>query len=432
MAKEQNQLQKLLYESSLANGTNLVNFDDLKNLIDEGFSSNPDAYSIITYLINKMVGVPRKPYRKEGGKYIEITDPKIVALVDEANKTETLMQFNLMRFAFFYATGNSFVYAPRLQNGNNAGQLMEIGRINMPSQYVEIVSGGWRELVKGYIINYNYTSEPIPVDDVIHVKMVNLKYENGENFYGLSPIRVASLIIQSQNGGYESMASTLKRGFPSGILSKEDETDTDTTMAVNRIGVLRKFWERQFGKNKAKNTGTPLITAGKTTWTPVGFTNFKDLQVIETSQHGLRVLCNIFNLPSIILNDIAGTTFNNQSEVKKTVYTNRIIPDCMLFDQVDNIRIWKKYGFEVWSDFSQIPELQKNKTELVAVLNQAQAAGALLTANEIRKAIDLDEVQEDVMNMRFTSMGRIPVDQTLNDPNIDAALKNLGVDNYLK
>lgn len=429
MAETDNKLQKLLYEFNLANGTNLVNFDNLKNIIDEGFSGNPDAYSIVMYLTNKMVGIPKKPYRNINGKLEEITDPAIVAIVNRANKSETLMQFNMMRYAFYYATGNSFVYAPRFENGNNKGQLTDIGRVIMPSQYVEIVSGGWKEPVRGYIINYNYTAEDIPVSDVVHVKMVNLKFDNGNNFYGMSPIRTASMIIQSQNGGYEAMGSTLKRGFPSGILSAVDEVDSEGGDVQQRVNIFRKIWDKYYGK--AKNSGKPIITAGKKEWIQMGFSNFRDLQIIESSQHGLRVLCNVYNIPSIVLNDIAGTSFNNQNEVKKSVLSNRIVPDCALFDEVDNINIWSNYGFEVWSDFSGVPELQENKQEQINVINGAQNAGAMFTANEIRKIMDMDEVQEPIMNERFVSMGKMPASQA-NDPNVEEVLKSLNIENYIK
>ena len=430
MTKIDNQLQKLLYEFQLANGTNLVNFDKLEQVIKEGYEANPDVYSIVNYLANMYVGVPKKPYRKlSNGEYQEITDPSIIALVNKANQSETIMQFNKLRYLFFLATGNSFVYAPRFLAGNNKGQLTELGRINMPSQYTEIISGGWTEPVKGYIINYSYTSTPIPVNEVIHVKMPNLDYQNGQNFYGLSPIKVASAIIQSQNGGYTAMGSTLKRGFPSGILSKENELDSDTGEVQKRLGIFKKIWQRYY--SKAKNSGEPIITAGKVSWTQLGFSNFKDLQIIETSQHGLRVLCNVYQIPSIILNDIAGTTFNNQKEARKAVYSNRIKPDADLFDEVDNVGIWSNYGFEVYSDFSGIAEMQEDKKQQADVINIAQQAGAKFTGNEIRKLMDMDEVNEPIMNERFIPMGLTPASQANND-SIEETLKRLNVDHYLK
>jgi len=430
MADTINQLQKLLYEFQLANGLNLVNVDNLEKAIDIGFNSNPDVYSIVNYLSKLYIGIPKKPYRKSNGKYEEITDPSIVDLVNNPNKTEVIEQFEQMRYIFYLVTGNSFVYAPRLQNGNNLGQLTDIGRIVMPSQYVEIISGGWRDPVKGYIINYNYTAENIPVNDVIHVKMPNLNYVNGQNFYGLSPIRVAAMIIQAQNGGYETMGSTLKRGFPSGVLSKKNEADSED-MAANRVNMFKKIWKRFYGKSS--NSGEPIITAGDVQWTPMGFSNFRDLQIIENTQHGLRVLCNIYGIPSQVMNDIAGTTFNNQKEVRKAVYNNRIVPDCNLMDKVDNIKIWSKYGFEVWSDYSAVPELQADKKEQMDVINAAQNAGALYTAAEIRAKIDDDVPNDPIMNERFMNMGRIPVSQVgIDQAQIDQALKRLGIENYIK
>jgi HK97 family phage portal protein len=430
MADTKNQLQKFLYEFQLANGLNLINFDNLERIIETGFNSNPDVYSIIAYLSNFYTSIPKKPYRKlSNGSLEEITDPKIVSIVNKVNATETLKQFERLRYTFYLVTGNSFVYAPRYIVGNNKGQLTELGRIVMPSQYTEIISGGWREPIKGYIINYNFTSENIPVEEVIHIKMINLKYINGDNFYGMSPLRTAALIIQSQNGGYEAMASTLKRGFPSGILTSEDEQDNSGDEALERANILKKIWRRFYGK--AKNSGEPIITAGKKQWIEMGFKNFKELQIIESSQHGLRVLCNIYQCPSQILNDIQGTTFNNQKEVRKAVYNNRTIPDCDTFDEVDNINVWSNYGFYVYSDYSGIPELQSDKKETADMLNVAQNAGALLTAGEIRRALDIDVPSDPLMDEIFSTLGKQPISQIM-EPNIDATLKQLGISHYIK
>lgn len=432
MAKQDiNKLNQMIYEFTVANGMNLVNFDNLESIIDNAYSGNPDVYSIVDKLSTMYVGMPKKPYKKgQDGKYVEITDPEIVNLVNKPNQTETRMQFEKMRYLFYLVTGNSMVWAPRLEAGNNKGQLMSQGMNNMPSQYTEIISGGWMQPVKEYIINYNFggVERRLPAEQVIHVRMPNLKFKDGDNLYGMSPIRTAVLIIESQNGGYRNMANTFKNGFPLGVLSKEGEADDNEEEATNRVNIFRKVWDRLAKKNK------PIMTAGKTTWTKLGFDNFKDLQIIENSQHGMRVLCNVYGVPSQLFNDIAGTTYANQKEARKAAYTNRLIPDAMLFDEVDNINIWRNYGIEVLTDWSAVPEMQEDKKALADVLNILQQAGAMFTAEELRKwGGDFDVPNDPILKERFVNLGRQLASQAGVDPNnIEEALKQYQVPHYLK
>lgn len=428
MADSKNQLNKMIYEFTVANGMNLVNFDNPESIINTAWAGNPDVYSIVDKLSTMYVGMPKKPYRKKkDGTYEEITDPATVQLVNRANQSETRMQFEKMRYLYYLVTGNSFVWAPRFEGGNNKGQLLPQGMNNMPSQYVEIISGGWIQPIKEYIINYNYnTSQILPASQVIHVKMPNLRFTDGNNLYGMSPIKTAALIIESQNGGYKNMATTLKNGFPPGIISKEGEDDNEEE-ATNRANIFRKVWDRLSKKNK------PIITSGKTTWTKIGFDNFKDLQIIENSQHGMRVLCNIYGVPSQLFNDTAGTTYANQKEARKAAYTNRLIPDANLFDEVDNINIWANYGFEVFSDYSNIPELQEDKKSLAEVIQIAQNSGAILSAEEIRTMLDMDVPVDEILKTRFVNVGKIPASQVGMEPdNVDQVLKQLGVNQYVK
>lgn len=428
-------LAKLLYEFNLANGSNLLNVDNLNDAIEIGYNQNPDVFSIVNYLATLYTRVPKKPYKKDKqGKYVEITDPNIISLINKANSNQTISEFDKERYIFYLITGNSFVYAPKIQAGNQKGQLTDIGRKVMPSQHVEIISGGWMEPVKEYIIDYNYTKNiTISANEVIHNKITNLKYMNGESLYGISPVKVASNIIQSQNNAYSITASTMKRGFPSGILTKiTGEQGGDDEIAQERINIFKKIWRKFYGKSK--NSGEPIITEGDVRWIEMGFKNFKELQTIETSQEGRRILCNIWGIPSLTMNDIQGTTFNNQTELRKVIYTQRIMPDIQYFCEKENADIWSNYGFEVWPDYSGIEELQSNRKELAEWINIVQQAGAMLNAEEILKILDLDIPNDPSLKTRFINMGKVPVEQVLSptDLNIDAALKKFEIDNYIK
>ena len=134
---------------------------------------------------------------------------------------------------------------------------------------------------------------------------------------GMSPIKVAANIINSQNKGYEITAKMYSYGHPPGILSKEAEFGDETTADQES-----KFRERYRTKYQGvDNMAIPIFTLGKLAYTKIGYDNMKELDIVNMSEHGRRIFCNILQVPSQLFNDTSGSTFNNMNEASKSIYT---------------------------------------------------------------------------------------------------------------
>jgi HK97 family phage portal protein len=274
--------------------------------------------------------------------------------------------------------------------GNNKGKIQSINLV--PPQNVDIESGGWREPIKAYKLDFN---GQVALDKrfIYHVRMFpNLDYTNGKNFMGLSPVSVAANIIIAQNNGYLRLAQLLLKGAPPGILSKDTEGPFDPGQSDAQRVNMEKQWKRKY--SNTENAFLPLFTTGKIAWQQIGISSMKDLQVLESSVAGMRVLCRIWGIPPQAFGDTEQSTYNNMNEAKKAVYEDRIMPDMTrrleVFNKILGNDYYKK---ELRADYSEVPCMQTDLKTKAEILGMEKG----------QKTITVDEYRE--------GMGRAPLDE---------------------
>jgi HK97 family phage portal protein len=285
--------------------------------------------------------------------------------------------------------------------------------IIMPSQNVTIKSLGWRQPIGYYTLDINELYK-INAADVWHERFApTLNYEEGQNFMGMSPVKVAHDIINSQNKGYEVTAKMYSYGHPPGILSKEADNGDETTAEQES-----KFRERYRTKYQGvDNMAIPIFTLGKLAYTKIGYDNLSELQIIPMSEHGRRIFCNILQVPAQLFNDTAASTFNNMNEASKVIYTNRLIPDISQFCSGFN-NIVKAYGdFRIKPDFSDIEALQEDKAKKSEWISRMFRDG-IITGDEYLEMMGQERTELPEMQLRFTDINRIPLTATENPADI--------------
>jgi HK97 family phage portal protein len=425
-----NQIYQLLYEN-IVKGFPLSKDSNMKDYVDGGFAGNPTVYSIASKIAIMASQVPAVVTDKKTGDVIEDTD--LNKILKHPNPYQTFIEFIALCETFYLITGNEIIYAPVLEAGNDKGKLIH-GLYMMPTQNVSIKSEGWMNPAAKYTLDINQRFD-IDAKDIIHVRMMNLDYEDGANFMGMSPIKVAVNVIEADNQGKMIVANTLKRGVPLGIFSTDQETEIGSDTREKLSNLRREYVREYTSSGTHKRAGIPIFAGGKVVWTPISFTNFKDLQIIENSENGLRALCNVWGVPSELFNDTSASTYNNVSEARKAIYTNRIIPDLNLFYSYFNDRITQAYGDNiiVKADFSGIPELQMNKKEQSEWLNIGVQAGAI-NRNEYRKAIGFEPVDTPGMDDYLVNPLLIPINQLSigmpTEDEVDNTLKQADLEPY--
>ena len=403
---DKNIVQKTL--SNYLNGMFVDNTFTTKDYVKNGFEANADLYAIITKLCTMASEVPIKIYKNNNGELEETKDEIVSAIISDPNPYLCYEEFVKQLYGYYLATGDSLLYAPTLQNGNNAGKLIG-GIYVMPVQNVIIELGGWKEPIKSYRID-NDTQEVIDPINVVHIKQINLSVDNGQFACGMSPIKTAVNQITASNAAYKGIANTFKRFMPPGILTNESEPDGDVENYVkDQQKALEKAWRKKYANVNSNMAGVPVFVNGKWNYIKLGFDNFRDLQILEQAKNTREVLCNVFGVPIQLFNDTSATTYDNMKVAERLIYTNRLKPDLELIFSKLNKKIFKAYGVEVWPDFSEIPAMQANRNEIATSYDIGVKNGSY-SLNEFRLKMGDTPIDDEIYDKHYVSLSMTPIE----------------------
>ena len=423
---EQNELYHAIYDF-LSTGLALGKDSKMSQYVKEGYEGNPDVFSISLKLAGMFAEVPHKLMEvKSDGSLVDAFEKDITSILRKPNYYQTYNEFKVAWAIFRYITGNAIVYAPRLPSGLNKGKLTNDGILMMPSQDVTIKAKSWREPIGYYTLDMN---ERFKIDaiDVWHERFApTLQYRDGKNFMGMSPIKVAANIINSQNKGYEISAKTYGDMHPGGIVWKEGESDETTESQESKF---RERWKTKY--MGISNYTVPVFTRGKVGFTKIGFDNIKDLQIIEMSEHGLRIFCNLLQVPSELFGDTKASTYDNKTLAEKAIYRHRIIPDQVSFCEGFS-EILQAYGpFKLVADYSNIGCLQEDKEKKVKWISMA-FNDAAITGDQYLEMLGLEPTGLPEMQVRYINANKIPLNFNEEDiSNSDKYYQNHEIYNQL-
>jgi HK97 family phage portal protein len=339
--------------------------------IHYGYEDNPTVFGVVNKIVSKSATVPIIPMVGEKKSTI---NPLTEIFPDGG-----LIEFRKYWHLFRLLLGESMVYFPMLKNGNNAGKPMQLEI--MPPHLTDIEIGTVDKIVKYFRIQ---TDNRIEIDpsDVYHSRCyLNLDFKDGKQLRGISPLKVASNIIQAMNSGEMQVKDIYTAGMPPFALVNEDIGGSE--VEENKIA-LEKAW-----RNKAKDI--PLLAGGKLSKIDFGFNNLKDMQIIDTDKRGLKIICNIWGVHESLFT-AERATMDNMTSARKLMYEDRILPDVEAECEMYNY-IFKNYGITYKVDTSSIPALQEDKEKIARILTAGIAAKAV-TKNEFRIAAGLEELPQ--------------------------------------
>ncbi len=405
--------------------------------INEGYRKNATIYSLINIITKAATTIPFQVYeidnKADYKRYkamtsglvdgnvlhkseilkkralVEIEDTELHMLLDRPNPMQSYSSFITEVIAFGKLTGNRYIYGIAPESGANAGKYKEM--YVMPSQMMEIVSGGIMQPVKSYRIQYNGEVD-IPAEQICHIKDFNPYYDGtGSHLYGQSPLRAGLRSMTTNNEAVQTGVKYLQNQTARGVLMSE-EGDINEVQAQQ---LKDKFRSAHQGSN---NAGDIIITPKKLSWVNFGL-NASDVSLIEQYNASIKDLCNIYHVPVQMLNNTDASTYNNMKEAKKALYQNAVIPElCKIRDEL-NRWLAPQFGEKLCIDFdfSVIPELQEETEKVVSQMSQAW----WLTPNEKRMAMNYGEDEEsDILNDYYIPANLIPVkDNDVSDIEVD-------------
>lgn len=380
--------------------------------IRDGYRKNATIYSLVNIITNAATTIPFQVYEKvnenEVKRYKSLTSGSIDAnsiykanlirknamvelegtelhkLLERPNAAQSYSSWITELIAFGKLTGNRYIYGIAPETGMNQGKYKEL--YVMPSQIMEIVSGGIMQPVQKYRIEYQGAYD-IPAEDVCHIKDFNPYYDGtGSHLYGQSPLRAGLRSLTTNNEAVQTGVKYLQNQTARGILTS-DEGDLNEVQAQQLKDKFRKNFQG------ADNAGDVIITPKKLSWVNFGL-NASDVSLIQQYNASIKDLCNIYAVPVQLLNNTESATYNNMKEAKKALYQNCVIPELNKIRDELNRWLVPKFGEKLFIDFdySAIPELQEENEKVVDQLAKAW----WVTPNEKRRVMNYGVDEENI------------------------------------
>lgn len=407
--------------------------------IRQGYQINATVYSIINKITDASVTIPLHVYkvenkteaknykamtsgtldsaaiiksmlvRQKAFTQLEDTHP-LQKLLDRPNPTQSYSEWLTELISFGKLTGNRYIFGVGPDTGPNAGKYTEL--YVLPSQNMEIISGGIMQPVKSYKLIYNGTFET-PAETICHIRDFNPNYDGtGAHLYGQSPLRAGLRSLTANNEALTTGVKYLQNQMGRGLLSSDDNSVTE----IQAQQLKDKFKKQHQGSDKA---GDIIITPAKLSWINFGLPA-SDLALIEQYNSTIKDLCNIYGVPVQLLNNTDSSSYNNMKEVKKSLYLNAVIPE--LIKVRDELNRWlaPQYGNDVFIDFdfTKISDLQEDMEKVVGQLKEAW----WISPNEKREIMNFNKDESAIMDDYFVPANLMPLKNT--DPLLDINTPN--------
>jgi HK97 family phage portal protein len=400
---DKNKLNRALYESFYFDGIVTLPLDNPDSYLRQGYAGNADVYSIIQKIDSMRKRAKLKLYKKlETEENEEVKDHPLVSYLYRVNESMQTDDFISGFLIYRLVTGNTFVYYPKIDAGVNRGRT---GAIHiMPSNDVEIVSGGWLNPVKEYMIESS--QQKFDKSEIHHSYFFNPLFGTDRTFYGQSPLKAAARILAKQNQAEITELKQFENQGPPYIMYR-DATGEQT---FNRMTdqQQKELSDKVKEAGSEKKRGLPLILKDKYGIINLG-RNLADLDIIESSKDGRVILCNVFGFPPVLLG-LDAATYNNMKEARKAAWTDCIIPNLKAVENafnkmlIEGIDEYKDLYFAY--DYSEIDELQEGMEIRVQWMKQAG-----WSKNEIRQATGRYPIQREIMDEPLFNAGETPANQ---------------------
>lgn len=420
----------------LMNGTLVPYTDNRENYITKGYNINDLIYSIVKRIASKAKLAPFGIYKVEdeaaykqmrvlkskkeinAREYVTLLKLQQKALipVKDSGKWDELLKYpnqqntwaDFLEEGIIYKllTGNKYIRAQLIDAGANKGYPLDLSVL--PAHFIEIIATGvFPKVVTGYslspIPNIKFTTE-----EVLHEKYANPNWSiNGEQLYGMAPLKAALLRLKKNNSLTQAEASTFQNEGIKGIMHMKNQVgqvDGDDVLKE-----VEKLKERMIGEwTGTHNRGRIGLSGYEVGYIPIGLTS-EEMQIIASSYLDLRFFCNVFNAPSQMFNDPENRTFNTFKESEASLTANAVLPElkstCEHFNRKG--KIWGLKTGQVFDyDVSCFPELQSDVKDTATWTSQLIA----ISPNEQRELCGLAALPDDEMSEPWImGAGRVPL-----------------------
>lgn len=324
------------------------------------------VYSAIDLRSSTMSSIPIRLVRNTKEGHEEVTEHPVLELLKYVNEFWTFSRLIQAIEMSMCVYGQSFLVLERGSNGLPSeiwfarADLMEV--ITHPTEYIT----GYRYVPgSGQAIN-------LAKEDVIWIRGV---MDPKNEFRCLSPLEAARVSVETGLAAMESNQSIFKNGLnPGGIVSPKDPGITLTR--DQRLQIEEQLNLRMRGADKAHKLA--VFSHPMDIQTPA--LSPADAQFLEMLGWTTLDICRVFKVPPTKLMDFSTATYSNVEQADKALYTDCIIPEArrIAAELTEQLLTYYEDDLVLQFDFSKIPSLQEDQTEIVNQMSSLLSMGVPL------------------------------------------------------
>lgn len=355
------------------------------SLAREGYTLNVDVFACVKLISTAFGGMPWIIQSKKGSSKPKLVESgPLVDLLKRPNPKEGMGTFMEKVSAFQELSGNTYIF----RFGLKTGPPKELYTLR-PDRTVIIQSGNAIEPIEKYEYRGTKVIDFLP-DRYGHTVAHWATFHPIDDFYGLSPIAVASRQIDMSNAGAAWNTAMLQNYCrPSGALVVGDPQQTLTDDQFERV---KDQVKREY--SGTVNAGIPMILEGGLKWEEMSWRPV-DVDWLNGDERATEKICRAFGVPPELIGARAkgGLNDSNYVQARKQLYLEKLLPAADGFSDTFNNTIAPLFGdeYRLAYDKDQIEAIQEDR---VVVFNRSSGAvkSSMMTVNEGREAIGLKAI----------------------------------------
>lgn len=418
---------------------------NLESAVKDGYSGNDIVYSIVRLITDKVKMAPwgeftvvdDKQFKKYNAimqrpdlvqdwkKVHEIREKalqpvkygsKLTDLITYPNEQDSWGDLVEAYASFKLITGNAYVYGKLIKAGKNEGLPNQL--FALPSQYMSIYANlnVFPIEPQSYMLYLQFI-EQFTRQEILHDKYFNPNWNIvGQQLYGLSPLQAAAKVLTRSNEGKRAAVANYQNGGPKGILFTADER-FDPSLSVQEAIDLKKALARNQGSANVNQVETSGYKVG---YVPLGLSPV-DLDLLNAENYDLRALCNIYGVPSQLLNDPNNKTYNNTKEGERALTVRCALPMLESIRDQFNRKFHTDWGRQkTIIDFDPMvySELEADKVSQVAWMKDAPITTRrkLEILGESLEGYSEEQLNSIIISNGFTTLDDVLMQQPINLP----------------
>lgn len=392
-------LATIISPNKLRDDSYVIKGLSLRAAVEEGFKANPIVYCCIEVIATNGSSVPlilRERKKNDNNQFQIIDDVKkypILKLLERPSKQFSAKRFFHIGIQRLCCCGNFLVLKNRI--GKQVKELMILNPdyLDIKHDGVEIEYYEGRE-------HTPYFGKKYLAKDVIHWMLP----DPGNPFWGVSPLQVAYLAIDTDRKIGEWWNNTLENGCKKDAVIKYKHA-----LKKKEFLHARSLVEQQV---KGFRSGRGFMILGNEA--EIDFLDYSpaDLDFVESRKQTKNLISSVFRVPPPIVGDHEFSSYNNMKEARQSFWLDTILPILNEIRDTLNYNLLEDFGMDPYEfmidyDTSEVESLQRLFYEKIDAAVQLHGMG--YPVNMVNRRMDLEMSDVEGGDIPYISANLVPL-----------------------